>query len=65
VLANDAAQMLKILEREGGELDAAGAKTGRTTAPVYLAECSSDRRDAREVLEADLLLRLDGLGVRR
>ncbi len=55
-LAHDAAQLLKMLEAEGGDHAKADAEPGRVRASVYLAECSYDRRDAREMLEADLKL---------
>jgi hypothetical protein len=51
-LAWDVAQLLKSLEAPVTPVPA----TTPAKATVYLAECSHDRRDAREMLEADLKL---------
>jgi hypothetical protein len=60
-LAWDAAQLLKKLETEAGAGKEPGGEPASAKATVYLAECSHDRRDAREMLEADL--RLHGYAV--
>lgn len=52
-LAWEAAQLLGTLEK-GGLGDAKSVAPDPAGAAVYLAECSSDRRDARERLEAAL-----------
>lgn len=58
-LAFDVAQLLKALDVEEGARERAGQHSqGRTPAPakpvVYLAECSYDRKQAREVIEGEL-----------
>ncbi len=52
-LAWDVAQLLKSLEAQAA---AAGPTPAAARPTVYLAECSHDRRDDRERLEADLQL---------
>lgn len=55
-LAWDVAQLLKKLEAEApADATAGKAETG-AKATIYLAECSYDRREAREMLEAELKL---------
>ncbi len=55
-LAWDAAQLLKklVADTRSSVQDRADPTTARPT--VYLAECSYDRREAREILESDLRL---------
>ena len=55
-LAWDAAQLLKklVADTPGSGPDRAAPATTRPT--VYLAECSYDRREARDMLESDLRL---------
>jgi hypothetical protein len=53
-LAWDVAQLLKKLEAGGDAGKQRDDPDGTTRATIYLAECSYDRRNAREALEADL-----------
>src|SRR5262245_17661242 len=57
ILAWDVAQLLKKLEANGGASNAGnngGSAQATAKATIYLAECSYDRKDTREILEADL-----------
>lgn len=51
-LANDVSQLLKKLETDTG--DNADNVQATAKATVYLAECSYDRKETREILEGDL-----------
>jgi hypothetical protein len=53
-LAWDVAQLLKKLETGGAPGDSSGAATTAAKATIYLAECSYDRKETREILEGDL-----------
>jgi hypothetical protein len=54
-LAWDVAQLLKTLETDSGAIDKlADVQTTTAPATIYLAECSYDRKEAREILEGDL-----------
>jgi hypothetical protein len=58
-LAWEIAQLLKILESEGSnaadKVELAGSERAEPSKPtVYLAECSYDRRQARELLDGEL-----------
>ena len=58
-LAWDVAQLLKTLDREAGTgsgegRNASGAAQPPARPAVYLAECSYDRKQAREILEGEL-----------
>src|SRR5262249_26693782 len=52
-LSWDIAQLLKVLD---GRDAAAAAATASKKTTVYLAQCSHDRRNARDAVEADLKL---------
>jgi hypothetical protein len=57
ILAWDVAQLLKKLEANGSAKEASingGDAHATTKATIYLAECSYDRKDTREILEGDL-----------
>ena len=53
-LAWEVAQLLKKLEIRNGASDNGGERTGPAKPTVYLAECSYDRKQAREILEGEL-----------
>ena len=53
-LAWDVAQLLKKLEAGSGASDNGGDAHATAKATIYLAECSYDRKETREILEADL-----------
>ena len=52
-LAWDIAQLLKTLEIEDGHI--AHDKQSEDKATIYLAECSFERKEAREILEVELI----------
>jgi hypothetical protein len=56
-LAWDISQLLSKLASDVGvgDSDRAGAVLAATKATIYLAECSYDRKETREILEGDLL----------
>jgi hypothetical protein len=59
ILAQDIAQLLKTLQAEGGasksdDRNVASEPPAPTKPAVYLAECSYDRKQARELLEGEL-----------
>jgi hypothetical protein len=54
VLAWHVAQLLKKLEAGNGVSDNGGAVKATAKATIYLAECSYDRKETREILEGDL-----------
>ena len=54
-LAFDVAQLIKEIEKRPDTQKQTAAETAASSKPVvYLAECSYDRREAREALEAEL-----------
>lgn len=53
-LAWDVAQLLKKLEVGSGSIDKSGDAHTTAKATIYLAECSDDRKETREILEDDL-----------
>lgn len=53
-LAWDVAQLLKTLGVGGGTRESRGDAHDTAKATVYLAECSYDRKQTREILEGDL-----------
>jgi len=55
-LAFDIAQLIKQMEKEQQAAQSAPASSTTMKPAVYLAECSYDRRDAREALETELKL---------
>ncbi len=60
-LAFDIAQLIKEIEKRQATAEATDATSSASKPTVYLAECSYDRRDAREALQAEL--QLNGYGV--
>ena len=56
ILAWDAAQLLRRMENAARPAPGIATPPAAAKATVYLAECSRDRRDVREMLEADLKL---------
>lgn len=56
ILAWDAAQLLGRMEQAASSAPSSPTPPAAAKAAVYLAECSRDRRDVREMLEADLKL---------
>jgi hypothetical protein len=55
ILAWHIAQLLKKLEAGNGVSDNGGAVKATGKATIYLAECSCDRKETREILAGDLL----------
>lgn len=60
-LAFDIAQLIKQIEKQQATAKPADVTCGASKLTVYLAECSYDRREAREALQAEL--QLHGYGV--
>lgn len=56
LLAFDAAALIGMLESQSGNLDQNPATPDSPKATIYVAECSGDRREARDKLIADLKL---------
>jgi TIR domain len=54
ILAWHVAQLLKKLEAGGGASEKSGDAHVTAKATIYLAECSYDRKETREILEGDL-----------
>jgi hypothetical protein len=54
-LAFDIAQLIKTMEKQQ-QAASSGTSASSTKPTVYLAECSYDRREAREAIEAELKL---------
>jgi hypothetical protein len=54
ILAWDVAQLLKKLEAGSGARDKGGDAQATAKATIYLAECSYDRKETREILQGDL-----------
>lgn len=54
ILAWDAAELLRRMENAASSAPGLATPPAAAKAAVYLAECSRDRREVREMLEADL-----------
>ena len=53
-LSWDIAQLLKTLEAHNGDIQESADEQSTAKSSLYLAECSYDRREVREILEGEL-----------